>query len=107
MLNEKYLTEEQISLIGDKLKVAIGNKEHSHPLRDYPKAALIFHSINIEGYYFYSDTLDKVFEISPVKYSDKVKDDLRRLAESITYLNSGLNDPVLWDYKVTAKELAL
>jgi len=107
MLNENYLTEEQLALIGEKLKIAIGNKEHSHPLRDYPKAALIFHSINNEGYYFYSDTLDKVFEISPEKYSDKIKDDLKNLAESITYLNSGLNDPVIWDYKVTAKELAL
>ncbi|MGD9674657.1 MAG: hypothetical protein AB7U98_14405 [Candidatus Nitrosocosmicus sp.] len=107
MLNDNELTEEQLDLIGKKLSLAIGNKEHSHPLRDYPKAALIFHSINNEGYYFYSDTIDKVFEISTEKYSDKIKNDLKNLAESITYLNIGLNDPVLWDYKVTAKELAL
>lgn len=107
MLNEKQLSDENLALIGEKLKLAIGNKEHSHPLRDYPKAALIFHSLNNEGYYFYSDVLDKVFEMSSDAYSEKIKEDLKHLADSITYLHSGLNDPVLWDHKVTAKELAL
>ena len=45
MINDNELTEQQLSLIGEKLNVAIGNKEHSHPLRDYPKAALLFNSI--------------------------------------------------------------
>lgn len=107
MLNEKQLTDEQLALIEEKLSVAIGNKEHSHPLRDYPKAALIFHSLNNEGYYFYSDTLDKVFDMSSDMYSENIKSDLKHLAESLTYLSSGMNDPVLWDHKVTAKELAL
>jgi hypothetical protein len=107
MLYDKQLTEENLSLIAQKLDLAIMNKEHSHPLRDYPKAALIFHSINNNGYYFYSDILEKVFKISPEKYSDKIMEDLKHLAESITYLHSGLNDPVLKDYGMTAREFAL
>ena len=107
MLNEKQLTDENLALIGEKLKLAIGNKEHSHPLRDYPKAALIFHSLNNEEYYFYSDILDKIFDMSPEVYSERVKQDLKNLAEAITCLHSGLNDTIIWDYKVTAKELAL
>lgn len=87
--------------------MAISNKEHFHPLRDYPKAALIFYSINQLGYYFYSDTLEKVFELSEKKYSDQIKEDLKHIAESITYLQSGFNDSLLSDYKITAEELAL
>lgn len=40
-------------------------------------------------------------------YSEKIKEDLKHLTESITYLHGGLNDPLIWDHKVTAKELAL
>ncbi|WP_172601992.1 hypothetical protein [Candidatus Nitrosocosmicus franklandus] len=48
-----------------------------------------------------------MFELSEKKYSDQIKEDLKHIAESITYLQSGFNDSLLSDYKITAEELAL
>jgi hypothetical protein len=39
-------------------------------------------------------------------YPEKIIEDLKNLAESITYLNDGLNDPVLRDYIISKEELA-
>lgn len=105
MINDKQLTDNQLNIIGNELKLAIGNKEHRHPLRDYPKAALLFHSINNLGYYFYSDTVEKVIEISGEIYSNDIIEDLKHIAESMSYLNDGLNDRVLRDYKITEEKL--
>ena len=105
MFNDKELSEEQLTNIGKEIQLAIGNKQHRHPLRDYPKAALLFHSINNLGYYFYSDTCEKAIEISGEIYSKDIIEDLKDLAEAMTYLNDGLNDQVLRDYKMTAEKL--
>jgi len=105
MINDKQLTDNQLAIIGNELKLAIGNKEHRHPLRDYPKAALLFHSINNLGYYFYSDTVERVIEISGETYSNDIIEDLKHIAESMSYLNDGLNDHVLRDYKITEEKL--
>jgi len=107
MPNDMDLTNEQLALIAHKLDILIGNKEHRHPFRDYPKAAVLFHSINNLGYYFYSDTLEKVFDISKEKYSDNIKEDLKHHAESLTYLSDGLTDPILKDCVITREELAV
>lgn len=107
MFNSNHLTDEQLVTIAQRLKELIGNNEHPHPMRDYKKAAVLFHSINNLGYVFYSDELERAIEKSNVYFSEKIREDLKHIAESMTHLNNGLNDSFVNRYKITAKELAL
>lgn len=107
MFNSNRLTDEQLVTIGQRLKLLIGNNENPNQLRDYKKAAVLFYSINNLGYVFYSNELERAIEKSNVYFSEKITEDLKHIAESMTHLNNGLNDSYVNDYKITAKELAL
>jgi len=100
------LTHEHLTLIAHKLDILIGNETNRHPDRDYPKAAVLFHSINNLGFNFNSETLDKVFKISTKKYADNLKKDLKNLALYLTFLSDGLSNPIHKEWEITRAELA-
>ncbi len=95
------LNDAQLKNIGKKLDGIIFKKEYPSPMRDYVKAAVLFHDLYNKGIVLTMDDVNRAIKLAKSQFSEEMIKIMGYFAETFYLMKEGLQSPFRDSYRMT------